>query len=83
MTRPALAVVPVPTADPDPPDTLLTTRQVAASLAISTSMVRKLVGRGDLHALFIGRLPRFEPGEVRRYLSGLRTGGAADAKRSR
>jgi excisionase family DNA binding protein len=47
---------------------LLTSREVAGRLAVSVSMVRKLARRGELKAVYIGRLPRFDEGDVAAYL---------------
>ncbi|WP_090571484.1 helix-turn-helix domain-containing protein [Belnapia rosea] len=46
-------------------DGLLTTRQVAARLQISTRTVRRLAAMGTLPAVRIGRLVRFHQHDVR------------------
>jgi excisionase family DNA binding protein len=52
---------------------LLTPREVAAVLRVSASMVRKLTALGELAAVRIGRLPRYEDDEVSSYLQRQRT----------
>ncbi len=44
---------------------LLTRHDVAAALQCSPRHVSRLVARGELHPVrFVGRSPRFDPGEV-------------------
>jgi excisionase family DNA binding protein len=70
MTSPAnLTVVPEP--EPRP---LMTPKQVAQRLAVSVSMVRKLTVLGQLEAVYLGRLPRYEAASVERLLERQRGG---------
>lgn len=52
---------------------LLTTRQVAERLSVHPSTVRKLVADGDLVAVRIGRMLRFEPRLVDAMVDGWRS----------
>ena len=54
---------------------LLTPREVAERLAVSTSMVRKLTALGDLPVIRIGRLPRYDEREVYAFVERHRAGG--------
>jgi excisionase family DNA binding protein len=58
---------------------LLTPDQVGQRLAVSRSMVYKLVRTRVLPALYIGRLPRIEESALAMYLE--RQGSAAGADR--
>lgn len=66
----------------------LTTRQVANLLRISTRTVQKMVQRGDLRAIRVGRLLRFDARAVRGFISsnstaartGTDAGEAADTQ---
>jgi len=49
-------------------DRLLSVREVAEWLSISTPWVYKAVERGDLPYLRIGQAIRFDPEEIKRYL---------------
>ena len=44
---------------------LMTLRQVAAFASVSTRTVRRLVEEGRLRPVYVGRLPRFRPADVR------------------
>ena len=50
-------------------DRLLTARETAALLAVSLRTVRRLQAAGELHCVRVGRLVRFHPGDVSRWLS--------------
>jgi excisionase family DNA binding protein len=54
---------------------LRTPREVADMLRVSPSMVRALTRRGDLAAVYIGRLPRYHEGDVAAYLEHQRSRG--------
>jgi excisionase family DNA binding protein len=58
-----------------PLDRLLTPREVADILRVSTSMVRALTRRGDLAAVYVGRLPRCYHADVVAYLEHRRALG--------
>lgn len=49
-------------------DTLITTDEVARRLGIHVETVRLLVGRGELPAVRVGRIFRFDPADVRAYI---------------
>jgi excisionase family DNA binding protein len=51
---------------------LLTPADCATRLAVSRSMVYALIKRGDIRALYIGRLPRVESAELDRYIERAR-----------
>jgi excisionase family DNA binding protein len=51
---------------------LLTPDDCAKTLAVSRSMIYALLKRGDIRAVYIGRLPRVEPAELERYIEGSR-----------
>lgn len=53
---------------------LLTLREVADMLRVSTSMVRALSRCGDLNVVHVGRLPRFAATDVAEYIARA-TGG--------
>jgi excisionase family DNA binding protein len=59
-----------------PAPRLLTPREVADMLRVSTSMVRSLTRRGDLAAVYVGRLPRYHEADVAAYLEHQRARGA-------
>jgi excisionase family DNA binding protein len=65
-------IAPVPPAEPD---RLMTTREVADLLRVSPSMIRALVRRGELSAIYVGRLPRYGAADVRAYLTRARARG--------
>lgn len=60
---------------PPAPTRLATPREVAELLRCSPSMIRLLNRRGELPAVYVGRLPRFHPDDVAAYLERSRTGG--------
>jgi excisionase family DNA binding protein len=47
---------------------LLTPRQVAEQLQCSYSMVLALIRRGDLAAVYVGRLPRVREADLAAYI---------------
>lgn len=47
------------------PEPLMTLTQVAEFASVSTRMVRRLVERDKLRPVYVGRLPRFRPADVR------------------
>ena len=47
---------------------LLTLRQVAEFLAVSDKTVRRLVAAGRLHCVRVGRVLRFQPADLFRYV---------------
>lgn len=49
---------------------LLTAKELAELLRVSTAMVYKLVRQGDLEAIHIGRLVRFRPDAYLRLIEG-------------
>lgn len=51
---------------------LLTPDDIAKRLAVSRSMAYTLIKRGELPALYIGRLPRVTEGELAAYLERAR-----------
>ena len=53
---------------------LLSTAEVARQLNLSTKSVQRLVTRGNLPCYRIGRLVRFAPGDVFRWLEARREG---------
>ena len=66
-----LATVRAPT--PDPPGGLLSPGDVGERLAVSRSMVYKLLRTGELPALYVGRLPRIDPADHTAYIDRLRS----------
>jgi len=52
-----------------PGDRLLTPREAAALFGVSLRTIRRLVGAGELRCVRVGRLVRFHPGDVSRWLS--------------
>ncbi len=52
-----------------PGERLLSARQVADLLGVSMRTVRRLQAVGELHCVRVGRLVRFHPGDVARWLS--------------
>ncbi len=59
-----------------PTQVLLNRRQVAARLGTCTETVSRLVRRGELPAVRIGRALRFMPDEVAAFVERRRQGGA-------
>jgi excisionase family DNA binding protein len=57
-----------------PTTPLFTTREVADLLRVSPSMIRALNRRGELSAIYVGRLPRYGAADVRAYLDRARGG---------
>ena len=51
-----------------PPEPLLTLDEVATALQVSTKTVRRLIDRGELQALHIGRQVRLHPASLQTYL---------------
>ena len=47
---------------------LLTPKQIAEQLQCSYSMVLALIRRGDLRAVFVGRLPRVRDSDLTAYI---------------
>lgn len=52
--------------------TLLTPKEVAERLAVSETTVHRLVARGELPAIRVGRQWRFAPADVESYLARTR-----------
>ena len=52
-----------------PGDRLLTPRQTATLFGVSLRTIRRLVAAGELRCVRVGRLVRFHPGDVSRWLS--------------
>ncbi len=52
-------------------DRLLTVSEVAATMRVSNMTVYRLIKRGDLPAIRLGKTYRVLESEVERYLSGL------------
>ena len=50
------------------PPLLLRPRQIAERLQCSYSMVLALIRRGDLRAVYVGRLPRVREGDLAAYV---------------
>jgi len=55
-------------------DELLTPDDIKARLKVSRSMVYQLIKRGDLPAIYVGRLPRVTGGAFAEYLASLSRG---------
>lgn len=53
------------------PETLLTVRDAAALLSVSTRTVARLVDSGAVEAIHIGRCLRIRPSAVERYITAL------------
>lgn len=51
-----------------PPTALLRITDVAAILGVHRNTVHRLVSRGELRQIRVGRLARFRPVDVERYL---------------
>ena len=64
MSEPARALPPL-----GPGERLLSARQVAELLGVSLRTVRRLVASSELHCVRVGRLVKFHPGDVSRWLS--------------
>ena len=58
---------------------LLTPQEVAEALRVSPSVVLRLLRRGDLPSLRVGRAWRVDEDDLRRWIRGHRRGGAAPA----
>ena len=54
---------------------LLTPKEVGERLAVSVSMVYKLLRIGDLPAIRVGRLPRIAEDDLRAYVAHQREAG--------
>jgi excisionase family DNA binding protein len=54
---------------------LLTPTDAATRLAVSRSLIYKLLKRGDLRAVYVGRLPRIDPADLEAFLDSRRSGG--------
>ena len=52
-----------------PGERLLTARETAALFDVSLRTIRRLVAAGELRCVRVGRLVRFHPGDVSRWLS--------------
>jgi excisionase family DNA binding protein len=52
-------------------DCLLTIAEAAGFLRVSTKSIRRLIGRGELRAVRIGRAIRIDPESLRRLVFGL------------
>lgn len=61
----------------DAPAGLLTYREVAQTFKASPMTVRRMADRGELTAIKIGRLVRFDPAEVAAVIERCRASGAA------
>ena len=57
------------TPEPNPPLGLLTARQLAALWHVSEKTLRRWMASGRLPCIRVGRLVRFDPGDVSRWLS--------------
>jgi excisionase family DNA binding protein len=67
LARPgAPARVPAPLG---PGDRLLNRQETAALFGVSLRTLQRLVATGELHCVRVGRLVRFHPGDVSRWLS--------------
>ncbi len=54
---------------------LLTAKDAAATLSISTRTLWTWTARGDLKAVRIGRAVRYDPQDLRQLIEKLKTGG--------
>jgi len=59
------------------PGGLLSPDQVAERLAVSRSMVYKLLRMRELPAVYVGRLPRIDPADLAEYIERLRSQGGS------
>jgi excisionase family DNA binding protein len=64
-------VVRDPPPDPGPHERLLTVREVAALLGVSTALICRLCERNELRSLRIGGALRFQEEAVQRFLAAL------------
>jgi excisionase family DNA binding protein len=62
------------TSTPPANDQLYDLRTIARLLYVSTKMVRRLIGRGELGYHQVGRLKRVSEGQYQEYLSRVRRG---------
>jgi excisionase family DNA binding protein len=62
------------TSTPPANDQLYDLRTIARLLHVSTKMVRRLIGRGELGYHQVGRLKRVSEGQYQEYLSRARRG---------
>lgn len=68
----------MPSQDLEPrPEGLLTTKQAAAFLSISTRKLWELTNGRDIPCIRIGRAMRYAPDDLHAYISRQRQGGAA------
>jgi excisionase family DNA binding protein len=56
---------------PEPAKLLLNRREAGHVLSVSAGTIDNLVKRGELHPVFIGRLPRFSLTELQRFCGHL------------
>lgn len=63
--------------EPQPPGGLLSPDQVAKRLAVSRSMIYKLLRARELRAVYVGRLPRIDPADLTEYIERQRLQGQA------
>lgn len=69
-----LTSVVAPRSDEGPALALLTPKQVAEALQVSRGLVSVLTKRGELPAVYVGRLPRYRREDLERYIAA-RLGG--------
>lgn len=67
----------LPTARPPSEAQWLTPAEISRRLAVSRSFVYAAIRKGELCAVYLGRLPRVSERDLSAYLSRSRRGGAA------
>lgn len=80
MTRPHLSAVPTAPPEPRADRRWLRLKNIADVLSVSEGMVRKLIRAGELRAIYVGRFPRIEQGDLDAYVERRRD-AAASARR--
>ena len=64
-------------------DQLLTARQAAAQLAISTRKLWEMSNKGDIPLIRIGRAVRYAPDDIAAYIANHRSGCEVNSTRQR
>lgn len=75
MTRTSIAVVPGPM-ELRPERRWLRLKNIAEVLSVSEGMVRKLIRAGEIRAIYVGRFPRIEQGDLNEFIERRRHAAA-------
>jgi len=68
ISRPRLTDLTLSIRQEKRPGDLLTVAEVASRLRVSTKTIRRVIARGELHAVRIGRAVRIDPQEIERLI---------------